>query len=114
MAELLRGLRRVPSRVLHPLRRQRALRALRGRRRPASVLVICHGNVCRSPFAAALLRPVFARYAALRMHGLVLFVAMLGGIVLFGGWGLLLGPLFVRLASEGLTILREERDISPS
>ena len=62
MAELLRGLRRVPSRVLHPLRRQRALRAVRGRHRPASVLVICHGNVCRSPFAAALLRPVFARH----------------------------------------------------
>ncbi|HVP31960.1 MAG TPA: hypothetical protein VMW35_22660 [Myxococcota bacterium] len=35
-------------------------RRLRGRARPlpaevASVLVICHGNICRSPFAAALL-----------------------------------------------------------
>jgi len=61
VAELLRRLGRVPSRVLHPLRRRRALEALRGRHRPASVLVICHGNVCRSPFAAARLRPVFAR-----------------------------------------------------
>ena len=59
MAELLSGLRRLPDRVLHPLRRRRALRALRGRHRPASVLVVCHGNVCRSPFAAALLRPAF-------------------------------------------------------
>ena len=61
MAELLKRLRRVPSRVLHRLRRQRALKALRGRHRPACVLVICHGNLCRSPFAAALLRRAFVR-----------------------------------------------------
>jgi len=56
-----------------------------------------------------LLRPFFARYAELRMHSLVLFVAMLGGIVLLGTWGLLLGPLLVRCASEGLSMLREQR-----
>jgi len=56
-----------------------------------------------------LLRPLFARYAELRMNSLVLFVAMLGGIVVFGTWGLLLGPLLVRWASEGLTMLREQR-----
>ena len=56
-----------------------------------------------------LLRPLFARYAELRLHSLVLFIAMLGGMVLVGAWGLLLGPLVVRLACEGLNILREER-----
>lgn len=56
-----------------------------------------------------LLRPLFARYAQLRMNSLLLFVAMLGGIVLFGAWGLLLGPLLVRWASEGLDMLREHR-----
>ena len=56
-----------------------------------------------------LLRPLFARYAELRMHSLVLFIAMLGGIVLFGTWGLLLGPLLVRWAGEGLSMLREQR-----
>jgi len=56
-----------------------------------------------------LLRPLFARYAELRMHALVLFVAMLGGIVVFGTWGLLLGPLLVRGATEGLSMLREQR-----
>ncbi|HYQ46959.1 MAG TPA: AI-2E family transporter [Polyangiaceae bacterium] len=56
-----------------------------------------------------LLRPLFARYAELRMNSLLLFVAMLGGIVLFGTWGLLLGPLLVRWASEGLSMLRERR-----
>lgn len=52
------------------------------------------------------LRPLLSRYAALRMHGLLLFIAMLGGLALFGGWGLLLGPLFVRCAVEGLEMLR--------
>lgn len=56
-----------------------------------------------------LLRPLFARYAELRMHSLVLFVAMLGGIMIFGTWGLLLGPLLVRWAIEGLSMLREQR-----
>ncbi|PYP07732.1 MAG: hypothetical protein DMD59_14365 [Gemmatimonadetes bacterium] len=28
---------------------------MRGRHRPATVLAVCHGNICRSPFAAALL-----------------------------------------------------------
>jgi predicted PurR-regulated permease PerM len=62
-----------------------------------------------------LLRPLFARYAELRLHSLVMFLAMLGGIVLFGTWGLLLGPLLVRWAGEGLTMLREQRaGLSPS
>ena len=37
----------------------------------------------------------------------VLLLAMLGGIATFGGWGVLLGPLFVRLATEALGIWRE-------
>ena len=56
MAELLARLRRVPRRVVHRLCRQRALNALRRRPRFGSLLVVCRGNVCRSPFAAALLR----------------------------------------------------------
>ncbi len=56
------------------------------------------------------IRPLLSRYAALRMHGLLLFIAMLGGLVLFGGWGLLIGPLFVRSAIEGLDMLQEERE----
>lgn len=52
------------------------------------------------------LRPLVSRYAALRMHGLLVFTAMLGGLVIFGGWGLLIGPLFVRCAIEGLEMVR--------
>src|SRR2546427_199033 len=47
----------VPHRVLHPLRRRRALALLRRHAPVRSVLVVCHGNMCRSPFAAGLLRP---------------------------------------------------------
>ncbi len=44
-----------PARLLHPWRRRKALEALRRRPPPAAILVVCHGNICRSPFAAALL-----------------------------------------------------------
>ena len=55
-----------------------------------------------------ILHPLFARWGKLDMHGFVVLIAMLGGIVAFGGWGLLLGPLIVRLAIEALRIFREE------
>jgi len=51
-----RWLRRLPDRLLHPLRRRRAARRLLATGSLESVLVICHGNICRSPFAAAVLR----------------------------------------------------------
>ena len=55
MGKLLRRVRRTPERLLHPLRRRNAIEALRARPRPQTILVVCHGNICRSPFAAALL-----------------------------------------------------------
>ena len=55
LRNLLVRVRRTPERLLHPLRRRKALEALRSRRRPAKVLAVCHGNICRSPVAAALL-----------------------------------------------------------
>src|SRR5438445_13324012 len=55
MADLLLRVRRTPDRILHPFRRRKALGALRGRARPSTLLVVCHGNICRSPMAAALL-----------------------------------------------------------
>src|SRR5258708_38417595 len=55
MRDLLRSVRRTPERLLHPLRRRKSVDALRARARPETVLVVCHGNICRSPVAAALL-----------------------------------------------------------
>jgi predicted PurR-regulated permease PerM len=53
------------------------------------------------------MHPLLAKYGHLRMHGLLLFMAMLGGIAAFGAGGLIIGPLCVRFAIEGLSMLRE-------
>ena len=55
MAEImnrLRELRHKPDALLHKRRREEALHRLSGPV-PKSVLFVCHGNICRSPFAAA-------------------------------------------------------------
>jgi protein-tyrosine phosphatase len=44
--------RAIVDSVLHPARRRAARRRLRNSK-PRSLLFICHGNICRSPFAAA-------------------------------------------------------------
>jgi predicted PurR-regulated permease PerM len=54
-----------------------------------------------------LVRPWLSRYGKLELPGFLLFVSMLGGIAAFGGVGLFIGPLFVRLAVEGLSMWRE-------
>ncbi|HMJ13186.1 MAG TPA: AI-2E family transporter, partial [Polyangiaceae bacterium] len=54
-------------------------------------------------------RPWLSRHGQLRLPTFVLLISMLGGITMFGTWGLVLGPLLVRLTVEGLNILREQR-----
>jgi predicted PurR-regulated permease PerM len=54
------------------------------------------------------LRPALARYGKLDLPMFLLFVAMLGGFAAFGAWGLVLGPLLIRLAVEGLAMMREQ------
>lgn len=53
---MLRWLRHLPDRLLHRTRRQAAVRTLREGLRPRHILVLCYGNICRSPFAAELLQ----------------------------------------------------------
>lgn len=55
------------------------------------------------------LRPVFARYGKLELSTFVLLMAIFGGLAIFGTWGLLLGPLLVRLAKEALIMARIDR-----
>src|SRR5712692_6786997 len=50
-----RALNRLPDRLLHPWRRRVAREALTSRGLPRLTLVVCHGNICRSPYAAAVL-----------------------------------------------------------
>lgn len=57
-----------------------------------------------------LARPWLAHRGQLKLPTWLVLVSMFGGVELFGGWGLLLGPLIVRLAKEALVISREARD----
>ena len=56
VAHVLRRLRRLPDRLLHTSRRRAARAALAARQPVRSVLVVCNGNIFRSPFAAAILK----------------------------------------------------------
>jgi len=51
-----RLVRDLPARLLHGMRRRKVLAQLQARGIPGSILVVCHGNICRSPYAAARLR----------------------------------------------------------
>ncbi|MFI5235121.1 MAG: protein tyrosine phosphatase [Gemmatimonadales bacterium] len=55
VAGVLTAMRGAPERMLHGLRRRAARNALRRCRSVRDILVLCHGNLCRSPFAAQLL-----------------------------------------------------------
>ena len=54
-----------------------------------------------------LARPYLARRGQLALPTYVVLVAMFGGIELLGAWGLILGPLVVRLAKEAIVIRTE-------
>lgn len=60
MRKILKALRRVPERVLHPWRRRAVRETLRRRPRLSLVLVVCHGNICRSPYGEYALRRMLA------------------------------------------------------
>lgn len=81
--------------------------ALTGRTGAAAILVLVGVVVVGS--ADNVLRPLLAHRAHLAMPTLLLMVAMFGGLEAFDGWGLILGPLIVRIAMEALAILRESR-----
>jgi predicted PurR-regulated permease PerM len=56
------------------------------------------------------MRPIFARIGKLELPVFVLLTSIFGGLAIFGVWGLILGPLFARLAKEALIIAREEQN----
>lgn len=47
---------RAADEMLHPRRHRRALARLRALEPPGRVLVVCHGNICRSPYLQAVLQ----------------------------------------------------------
>ena len=64
---LARALRRLPDRALHPLRRRAARHSLTERGFPRLALIVCHGNICRSPYAAGALRRLLANVGGLQI-----------------------------------------------
>lgn len=58
----------MPERWLHSLRRRKALDRLRAGPRPRTVVVVCQGNICRSPYAAALLEQELARHSRMTIR----------------------------------------------
>ncbi len=74
----------------------------------AAVILACVG-VFAIGTVDNVLRPVFARYGKLDLSTFVLLMAIFGGLAVFGPWGIVLGPLFVRLAKEALLMAREDR-----
>ena len=56
------------------------------------------------------LRPIFSRYGKLDLPVFVLFLSIFGGLVVWGAFGAMLGPLVIRLTIEALKLLREERE----
>jgi predicted PurR-regulated permease PerM len=79
--------------------------ALSGQKVRAAILVAAGIGVIGT--IDNVLRPWLARVGRLRLPAVVVFLAMLGGLRLIGGWGLILGPLLVRLAVEARAIVRE-------
>lgn len=59
------------------------------------------------------LRPVLSRFGRIDMHVLPLLVSMVGGLVVLGGWGLLLGPLVLRLTIEALRLTWPSAESAP-
>jgi protein-tyrosine phosphatase len=56
-----RRLRHLPDRWLQALRRRQALSAVRALGTVRGILVLCHGNICRSPYAEVVLRGKLAQ-----------------------------------------------------
>lgn len=68
---LARRARDLPDRVLHPWRRQATTRLLARQPLPRAVLFVCHGNICRSPYAAAVARRLLRAGSAVESAGFI-------------------------------------------
>ncbi|MDB4992681.1 MAG: hypothetical protein JWM74_113 [Myxococcaceae bacterium] len=81
--------------------------ALSGRTTPAIILALV--GVFLISTIDNVLRPIFARYGKLALPTYGLLIAIFGGLTIFGPWGLVLGPLALRMAKEALILLRMEK-----
>jgi predicted PurR-regulated permease PerM len=76
--------------------------------RPGAAIALAVTGVAVISTVDNLARPYLARKGKLQLPTWAVLVSMFGGIELIGGWGLLVGPLVVRLAKEALMIWRAQ------
>lgn len=57
-----------------------------------------------------ILRPFFSRLGAAKIHPLLLFLGIFGGLEAFGGWGIILGPLCLALFVAAFQTYARERN----
>lgn len=79
--------------------------------RPSAALVMLVIGVLISS-GDNFVRPALSRYGRLELPTFLVLLAMLGGVAVFGTWGLLLGPLLVRLALEAIRMAWGEPKLS--
>jgi predicted PurR-regulated permease PerM len=77
----------------------------------AALVLLCIGVVVS--VLDNVVRPWLSRYGKLEMSPFLTLIAMLGGAAAFGGFGVLLGPLVLRLAIEGVRVLHDARLDAP-
>jgi hypothetical protein len=79
---------------------------VRGRIAELAAAPVAHDDAAldQERMAEQIARPYLARRGQLRLPTWLVLVSMFGGIELIGGWGLLLGPLVLRLVKEALLI----------
>lgn len=75
--------------------------------RPVAAIALAAVGVALIGTVDNLARPWLASRGKLKLPMWVVLIAMFGGVELIGAWGLLMGPLAVRLAKEALVIARE-------
>ena len=78
--------------------------AIAGRTTEAVILAACGALVIST--IDNLVRPYLARRGQLHLPTYVVLIAMFGGVAIWGGRGLIIGPLVVRLAKEALVLVR--------
>jgi predicted PurR-regulated permease PerM len=72
----------------------------------SAIVLFCIGVVVISS-VDNVLRPFSARWGKLHLDSFLVLFSMLGGVLAVGGWGLVLGPLVLRLTLEAVSLLRE-------
>ncbi len=79
-------------------------------RTPQAILMAVLGTIFVSGIDSVI-RPFFVRWGKLDLSPFIVMVSVFGGLAAVGPWGILLGPIVVRLALEVFRIARDEHVI---